>query len=65
MSKRTPIQRSRSVPPAEKALFHNVTGAGKSHVKREFFDLDASDREALTDELKRRMTRNLQKGSGT
>jgi len=61
----TLIQQSRRVPPAEKALFHNVTGAGKSQVKREFFDLDASDQAALTDELKRRMTRNLQKGLGT
>lgn len=63
MSKRrkgpTLIQRSRSVRPAEKALFHNVTGAGKSKVKREFFDLDASDVDALRDELERRVTRNL------
>ena len=58
---RSLIQRSRAVRPSEKALFHNVTGAGKSRVKREFFDLDASDQQALTEELKRRMTRNLQK----
>lgn len=33
------IQRSRSVGAADKAHFHNVTGAGRSGVTREFFDL--------------------------
>lgn len=56
---RTLIQRSRAVHPAEKALFHNVTGAGKSKVKRAFFDLDASDEEALREELKRRVVNNV------
>ena len=57
---RTLIQRSRDLRPAEKALFHNVSGAGKSKVKREFFDLDDSDVKAMTDELERRVTRHLQ-----
>lgn len=56
----TLIQRSRQVRPSEKALFHNVSGAGKSRTKREFFTLDASDEQALTDELGRRVTKNLQ-----
>lgn len=55
----TLIQRSRDLRPGEKALFHNVSGAGKSRVKREFFDLDASDVDALRDELERRVTKNL------
>ncbi len=57
---RTLIQRSRDVRPGEKALFHNVSGAGKSRVKREFFDLDETDVQAMTEELARRVTRNLQ-----
>ncbi len=57
---RTLIARSRDVRPAEKALFHNVSGAGKARTKREFFDLDASDVQAMTEELGRRVTRNLQ-----
>jgi phage gpG-like protein len=65
MSKRragqTLIQRSRAMRPSEKALFHNVTGAGKARTKREFFTLDASDEQALTTELERRLTTNLRK----
>jgi hypothetical protein len=59
--RRTLIQRSRAVRPMEKALVHNVTGAGKSRVKREFFDLDATDIKAMTEELERRVKRNLQR----
>lgn len=56
----TLIQQSRRVSPAEKAIYHNVAGAGKSRVKREFFDLNASDVDALATEAQRRMTRTLQ-----
>lgn len=45
---RTFIQRSREVSPEEKAIFHNVTGAGRSHVKRPFMDLNADDEDVLT-----------------
>jgi phage gpG-like protein len=45
--------------PGEKALFHNVAGAGKARTTREFFTLDASDEQALTEELGRRVQRNL------
>ena len=55
----TLIQQSRAKSPAEKALIHNVAGAGKARVTREFFDLDADDQRALTDELTRRVTHNL------
>ena len=34
------IQRSRSLGAADKAFYHNETGAGRSQVKREFFDLN-------------------------
>lgn len=45
------IQQSRSVSPAEKAAFHQVTGAGKSHVLRKFFGLSASDEAAIVDRI--------------
>lgn len=53
------IQQSRRVSPMEKALTHNVVGAGKAHVKREFFDLNTDDLSAITEELDRRVERNL------
>lgn len=37
------IQSSRRVSPSEKAAFHQVTGAGKSHVLRQFFGLNERD----------------------
>ncbi len=39
----TLIQRSRRVPALEKAAFHQLTGAGRSHVLRPFFGLSESD----------------------
>lgn len=56
----TLIQQSRATSPAEKALIHNVAGAGKTRITREFFDLDAEDEKALSEELGRRVQRNLQ-----
>lgn len=44
----TLIQRSRALGAEEKAIFHNITGAGKSHVLREFMELNADDEDALT-----------------
>lgn len=41
------IQRSRSLGAADKAFFHNTVGAGKSRVKREFFDLAESDMDQI------------------
>lgn len=37
------IQRSRSISAADKAFWHNESGAGKRRVKREFFDLSDAD----------------------
>jgi len=44
----TGIQRSRAVSSSEKATFHHVTGAGRRHVRRPFFDLNESDMRTLT-----------------
>lgn len=46
---KTVIQASRSVRPSEKAAFHQVTGAGRSHVLRQFFGLSEADLDVLTD----------------
>ncbi len=45
------IQRSRSLGAAEKATFHQIDGAGRSHVIRRFFDLADADVVAITDRL--------------
>ncbi len=37
------IQRSRSISAADKAFWHNETGAGRRRVKRVFFDLNNTD----------------------
>jgi hypothetical protein len=41
------IQRSRAVSAEQKAIYHNVTGAGRRGVKREFFQLGTEDGEAI------------------
>lgn len=45
------IQRSRQMPSEEKAMYHNVLGAGRAGVIREFFDLNESDTVALQEGL--------------
>jgi hypothetical protein len=45
------IQGSRRVSPSEKAAYHQVSGAGKSHVKREFFGLTEADADAIQKRL--------------
>jgi len=47
----TLIQQSRSVPASEKAAYHQVSGAGKSHVLRKFFGLNASDEAAIVERI--------------
>jgi hypothetical protein len=44
----TLIQRSRAVSAEEKALYHNVTGAGRAAVRREFMGLNDEDQDVLT-----------------
>jgi len=43
----TLIQRSRAIGAAQKATYHQIEGAGRSHVLRRFFDLDESDVDAI------------------
>lgn len=43
------IQRSRAVSSEQKAIWHNVTGAGKSRVLRPFFEVGKDDQEAIKD----------------
>jgi hypothetical protein len=50
---RTFRQKSLAVPPEEKAIFHEVTGAGKSHVLRRFFELSEADCTAITEQVDR------------
>ena len=56
----TLVQRSRAIPPGQKAVFHQVTGAGKSRVTRKFFDLNDEDMTVLAAEWDRRLGRRLQ-----
>lgn len=51
MSAATFIQRSRAESSEQKAIWHNVTGAGRRHVRREFFDLNGADQQVLRDAL--------------
>lgn len=43
----TRIQQSRAKSPAEKATYHELLGAGRSKVKREFFGLNSDDEAAI------------------
>ena len=52
---RTLIQRSREKGAAEKATFHQIEGAGKSRVKRPFFNLTADDVTALETRVERHL----------
>jgi hypothetical protein len=56
----TMVQRSRKVPAADKAAFHTVTGAGRSRVKRDFFDLSEADADALLERLDERLRKRSQ-----
>ena len=59
----TLIQRSRAVSPQQKAIYHAVTGAGKSRVVRDFFNFGPGDAEAITRLLQGRITTRLQRGN--
>lgn len=56
---RTLIQASRRVPASEKAAFHQILGAGQSHVKRPFFELTDDDENALIDRFEQQLGRLL------
>lgn len=53
------IQRSRAVSPEQKALYHQVLGAGKSRVKREFFGVSDADLAAIKSRLEAGVARNV------
>ena len=53
MAKQTLIQQSRRKSPAEKAAYHELTGAGRSKVKRPFFGLDRQDEDAILERVER------------
>jgi hypothetical protein len=55
----TLIQRSRSVSSEEKAIYHNVTGAGRSGMKRAFLDLSEADKNLCIETLDRMMDERL------
>lgn len=57
------IQRSRSLGAAEKASFHQIDGAGRSHVIRRFFDLSDADVDAITERLNVALDFTLQHAS--
>jgi hypothetical protein len=59
----TLIQRSRGMSPQQKAVFHNVVGAGRSKVRREFFNLGPQDTEAIVSLLETRLDQNIQRGT--
>lgn len=58
----TSIQRSRAVPPAEKAAFHQVTGAGRSRIMRPFLGLTDADEDAIVTRFSDGLDRLLQRG---
>lgn len=56
------IRRSRAISPAVKAAFHNISGAGKRHVKRKFFGLSDADQAAIVERVRRGVEDALRKG---
>ena len=59
--KQTMVQASRAKSPQEKAAYHVVTGAGRSRVIRDFFNLGPGDDEAITRLLQTRVSARLQR----
>lgn len=53
------IQRSRAKGAEEKALYHQVTGAGRSRVKRRFLGLTEQEQAAITQRLIAGIERSL------
>ena len=53
------IRRSRKADAAEKAVIHNLKGAGRSRVKRPFFQLNEQDVTTIVAELESRLRARL------
>lgn len=56
------IQRSRSIPGGDKAYFHQVTGAGKSHILRKFFGLSDGEKATLRERVAKYVGEQFTKG---
>lgn len=56
----TLIQQSRRVGAEQKALYHQVLGAGKSHVKRPFVGLTEPDARIIALRLEQALQRRIQ-----
>ena len=56
------IQRSRSVGAADKAFFHNETGAGRARVIREFFGLSDEDEAFILDRVSAFIAKEIKLG---
>jgi hypothetical protein len=57
--KETIVRDSRAKSPMEKASYHNVLGAGRSKIKREFFALNAKDFDEIGKLLDSRLSKRL------
>jgi len=57
------IQRSRSIGAAQKADWHENTGAGKSHVRRPFFDLMDSELDEIEAKIEAHVNLAIQRAS--
>jgi hypothetical protein len=60
VSSTTFIQRSRNESSEQKAMWHHVTGAGRSHVKREFFGLTDDEQQKNKAVLEGEIAKRLQ-----
>jgi hypothetical protein len=60
MARRTLIQQSRVKSSKDKARFHEETGTGRRRVRRPFFSLNASDENAVVDQVNKGLERLLQ-----
>jgi hypothetical protein len=59
------IQRSRSESSEQKAIWHQVTGAGRSRVRRQFFGLTDDEQGKVKDVLERQLEARLKTISTT
>lgn len=55
----TLIQASRRVSPEQKALYHEVLGAGKAHVKRPFLGLTDDDERVIAARVEAALDKRL------
>ncbi len=59
----TLIQRSRQVPNEQKALYHQVLGAGQRRVRRAFFGLTEADVEVIRQRVGLQIDVRLRRGA--